>query len=197
MSFLLHASLRLILCPLVLFSRTLTPFLAPHYLILFVSKMRFSTSSPHTKLKLPSRMLRRTAVSISFSDCSIYLSNNQKFPISGRFQSGDPSAAFNYRPISLLSLVSKIMERIIHTHLMEYLLSNHLIAKCQFGFRPRSSTQEALLTVANDWHNMLSTHRQVASICFDIRKAFDSVPHDKLISALRFLLESLVLSFHG
>ena len=108
---------------------------------------------------------------------SIYLSNKLKFrnisniiPI---FKSGEPSVASNYRPISLLSLVSKIMERIIHNHFIDYLLSNHLIAKCQFGFRPHSSTQEALLTVTNDWHNMLFTYRQVASIFFDIRKAFD------------------------
>ena len=59
---------------------------------------------------------------------------------------------------------------------MEYLFSNHLIVKCQFGFRSYSSTQEAFLTVTNDWHSMLSTHHQVASIFFDSRKAFDPVP---------------------
>ena len=84
-----------------------------------------------------SHMLRKTAVSISFSITRLFnLSLKQakvpdKWKISNIipiFKSGDPSAASNYRPISLLSLVSKIMERIIHNHLMDYLLSNHLMS---------------------------------------------------------------------
>ena len=50
-----------------------------------------------------------------------------------------------------------------------------------YGFRPRSST---LLSVTNDWHLILSKHCQVASIFFDVKKAFDSVPHSKLIQSL-------------
>jgi len=60
------------------------------------------------------------------------------------------------------------------------ILSDHL-SSCQYGFRPRSSTQEALLSVTNDWHLMLSKNHQVASIFFDVKKAFDLVPHDKMI----------------
>ena len=99
-------------------------------------------------------------------------------------KSGDPSSALNYRPISLLPLISKILERIIHSRLIIYLQTNRLLSSCQYGFRPCSSTQEALLSVSNYWHLMLSNHRQVASIFFDVKKAFNSVPHDKLIRSL-------------
>jgi len=64
------------------------------------------------------------------------------------------------------------------------ILSDHLLSSYQYGFRPRSSTQEALLSVTHDWHLMLSKNRQVASIFFDVKKAFDLVPHDKMILSL-------------
>ena len=59
-------------------------------------------------------------------------------------KSGDKGPVSSYRPISLLSLLSKILERIIHNRLLSFLLSNKLLSPLQFGFRPCSSTQEAL-----------------------------------------------------
>jgi len=67
---------------------------------------------------------------------------------------------------------------------MKFVLSNHLLSSCQYGSRPRSSTQEALLSVINDWHLMLSKNHQVASIFFVVKNAFNSVPHDKQILSL-------------
>ena len=75
--------------------------------------------------------------------------------------------------------MSKVLERLIHSKLLNYILSN-----CQHGFRPGSSTQEALLLATNDWHNLLSFNKQVAVVFFDIHKAFDSVPHHLLINSL-------------
>ena len=54
----------------------------------------------------------------------------------------------------------------------------------QFGFRPRLSTQEALLSITNSWHSLLTKHRQAAAVFLDVKKAFDSVPHCHLIKAL-------------
>lgn len=99
-------------------------------------------------------------------------------------KSGDKSETSNYRPISLLSLISKVLERCIHNRVMDFLLKNHLLSDCQYGFRPRSSTQDALLTITRDWHNNLCTNRQVAAVFFDIKKAFDSVPHNQLLQSL-------------
>ena len=99
-------------------------------------------------------------------------------------KSGDPSLATNYQPISLLSLVSKVLERLIHSKLLNYILSNDLRSNCQHGFRPGSSTQEALLLATNDWHNLLNFNKQVAVVFVDIHKASDSVPHHLLINSL-------------
>ena len=100
------------------------------------------------------------------------------------YKTGDPKLISNYRPISLLSLVSKLLERIIHCKLLDYLLSNSILSNSQFGFRPGSSTQEALITATGDWHRHLEDRAKVAAIFFDLSKAFDSVPHQRLLSAL-------------
>lgn len=99
-------------------------------------------------------------------------------------KSDDPTFPSNYRPISLLSLVSKVLERIVHTRISAFIYPNNLLSSCQFGFRPCSSTQEALLLVTRNWFQLLSKHRQVACVFFDVKKAFDSVPHRKIISSL-------------
>ena len=99
-------------------------------------------------------------------------------------KSGDTSEASNYRPISLLSLISKILERCFHNSVIDFLLEHNLLSDCQYGFRPKSSTLDALLTITRDWHQSLSTGRQVAAVFFDIKKAFDSVPHSNLLQAL-------------
>ena len=99
-------------------------------------------------------------------------------------KSGDTSNVSNFRPISLLSLISKVLDTTyIRNRVMDFLLRNKLLSDRQFGFRPKSSTQDALLTVSRDWHQSLTSHQQVAAVFFDIRKAFDSVPHDKLLAS--------------
>ena len=97
---------------------------------------------------------------------------------------GNKSFPLNYRPVSLLSLVSKILERIVHSKLSSFIYSNNLMSNCQFGFRPKSSTQEALLSVTHSWCQLLTNHQQVAAVFFDVRKAFDSVPHDRILNSI-------------
>ena len=139
-------------------------------------------------------MLRATADAISPAITSIFnkslsqrrVPDNWKTsnvtPIS---KSGDRSSPSNYRPISLLPLISKILEKIVHSRISHFLYSNQLLSNCQFGFRPRSSTrQEALLSATRSWFNLLANHCQVACVFFDVKKAFDSVPHSKIISSL-------------
>ena len=137
-------------------------------------------------------MLRNTASSISNALTAIFNLSlaQQKVPIAWKFSKINPipkakdiSNCSNYRPISLLSLPSKILERIIHHHVSKFLSKHKLLSNIQFGFRPQSSTQEALLKVTDTWQNMLVNHSKIAAVFLDVKKAFDSMPHSHLIKA--------------
>ena len=65
------------------------------------------------------------------------------------FKSGDPTHVSNYRPISSVSIISKIVERVVQRQLFTYMSDNHLLSPSQHGFRPGHSTGTALLTVTN------------------------------------------------
>ena len=81
-------------------------------------------------------------------------------------KSGDPALAKNYRPISLLSLVSKILERVVHEALLTHVLDQGYLSPKQFGFRPGSSTAEAILAATRDWHDSLERSSSVACVFF-------------------------------
>ena len=100
------------------------------------------------------------------------------------FKKGLPSEPKNYRPISLLSIVSKLMESIIADAVLKYLRLNHLISKDQFGFLSKRSTGLQLLTCLNDWTKALRDKRLADVVYIDYAKAFDTVSHNKLITKL-------------
>ena len=86
---------------------------------------------------------------------------------------GDLSDPSNYRPISLLPVLSKVLEheQLLYDHLLEYAP----ISTKQWGFLPGRSTTDAVLTVTHDWHQTLDSGLEVCAIFFDLQKAFDSV----------------------
>ena len=86
----------------------------------------------------------------------------------------DPS---NYRPVSLTSVVSKLMESVIRDLLMGHLITNNLISKKQHGFVPKRSCVTNLLTTLNKWHQILDEGGTVDAVYLDFQKAFDTVPH--------------------
>ena len=94
------------------------------------------------------------------------------------------SAPSDYRPISLLSLVSKLLEKHIANILLDHLFSHNLIPPNQFGFLPNRSTTDALITTCQQIHSSLDSSSNVCGIFLDIRKAFDSVSHAALLRKL-------------
>ena len=97
-------------------------------------------------------------------------------------KSGDKSIVSNYRPISLLSCVSKVLERLIYNNIIDYV--SPFISIYQFGFsRGRSTLQQLLIFLSDIFHN-IDDKLQTDAIYLDLRKAFDSVPHDKLLVKL-------------
>jgi hypothetical protein len=68
------------------------------------------------------------------------------------YKNGQRNLPGNYRPISVLPVISKIMERILYDQLYNYLTKFELLSDCQFGFRKCHSTATALLDCTNDWY---------------------------------------------
>ena len=90
------------------------------------------------------------------------------------------SEASNYRPISILPIVSKIIEKIIFNQLYEYLTTNNLLSESQHGFRPHHSTVTALLEATNNWYLNLDNGLLNGALFLDLKKAFDTVNHEIL-----------------
>ena len=82
-----------------------------------------------------------------------------------------------YRPISLKSILVKIMERIIHRQLIATLEHHNTLDDCQFGFRHKRSTVSLLLEAVNDWALSLENRNSTHCVILDLAKAFDSVSH--------------------
>ena len=125
---------------------------------------------------ISSHMLKNTAFSISTSLRRLFnlsLSTGY-FPTEWKcsnvtpvYKSEDQSLASNYGPISLLSIPSKVLERIeciVHTKLLRHLIENSILSPRQFGCRPGSSTQEALLTAIHDWQSCLDQGLSTAAL---------------------------------
>ena len=91
----------------------------------------------------------------------------------------------NYRPISLLSTLSKILEKIILIQLGKHLTQNNIIIPQQYGFREKHSCIHQVLRVAEYITMELNKNRYAQMALLDIEKAFDSVWHDALITKLR------------
>ena len=100
------------------------------------------------------------------------------------YKKGKKSVVSNYRPISLTCIACKIMESLIKNDVMHYLLTNKLISVKQFGFVKGRSTNIQLLKLFDQWTNCLENGGQVDVIYTDFEKAFDKVPHKRLLSKL-------------
>ena len=143
---------------------------------------------------ISSWMLKSTSSSIASPLCHIFnLSiSSGLVPLDWKSSSVVPipksaptaSSPSNYRPISLLSLVSKLLEKHIHTLLYDFCISNNLISPFQFGFLPYRSTISALLYSTHTIFSFLESYSSVCGAFLDLRKAFDSVPHQPLLDLL-------------
>ena len=92
-----------------------------------------------------------------------------------------------FRPISLLPVVSEVLERHLHQLLMDLLLSRNVLSDMQFGFRKDRSTIIPLLIATHQWHLSLEKHHNMSCAFFDFAKVFESVPHETLINKLHQL----------
>ena len=101
------------------------------------------------------------------------------------FKKGSRNNAKNYRPISLTSSFCRLFESILTQKIVSHLLLNNLLSPNQFGFLPNRSSCGQLLSCIHKWIVSLSNNRNTSIVYTDIRKAFDTVSHPKLISCLK------------
>ena len=97
-------------------------------------------------------------------------------------KSGNRNSVKNYRPISLLCVTSKVLERIVYNHLIDFV--NSSISTKQFGFLHNRSTLQQLLIFLNTVNLSLNTNSQTDAVYLDFKKAFDSVAHNELLFKL-------------
>jgi hypothetical protein len=96
---------------------------------------------------------------------------------------GDKHTANNYRPISLLPVISKVLERCLYNKIIDFLIPK--ITNFQHGFLKNRSTTTQLLHVLSNINNILDKGDQTDVVYFDLSKAFDSVPHNLLLHKLK------------
>ena len=100
------------------------------------------------------------------------------------YKSGDRETASNYRPISLLPMVSKLLEKIVSTQLKAFLASNNLLPEIQFAYRANHSTEDALAFIVNLLLLERDCGKATGLVFVDLSKAFDRVKHQALIDLL-------------
>ena len=100
------------------------------------------------------------------------------------FKSGDSTNLNNYRPISILSIISKIFERIVHTQLISFLNRFKLLSPSQFGFRKNFSTSHAITETLQFIYDNIDNDYITLAFFLDFSKAFDCVRHDILLKKM-------------
>lgn len=116
--------------------------------------------------------------------------------VSPIFKKGARNVAENYRPISLTSVVCKLMEKFIKEAVLKHLIENNLLSKKQFGFVSGRSTVTQLLQYLDTCADVIANGGVVDSIYLDFSKAFDTVPHRRLNIKLKaYGIEGKLLSW--
>ena len=90
----------------------------------------------------------------------------------------------NYRPISILTIISKPLERHVAKSYLGYLTSNNVIHRHQSAYRPHHSCETALLNLTDNWIKAMDSRKLVGSVLLDLSKAFDLVDLDLLLSKI-------------
>ncbi|MCG7879037.1 MAG: endonuclease/exonuclease/phosphatase family protein [Candidatus Thiodiazotropha taylori] len=139
------------------------------------------------------RLLKELSNPLSHPLCDLFnysLSTGQ-FPESWKqanvtpiHKKNDPSDPSNYRPISLLSALGKVLEKLVHKHVFNFFRENRRITCLQSGFVPGDSTVNQLIDIYNTFCKALDEGKEVRAIFCDISKAFDRVWHKGLLYKL-------------
>ena len=139
------------------------------------------------------RLLKETASDIAPMLTLIYQATlkQQRVPADWKkalvvpiFKKGVHTCPANYRPISLTCIPCKIFEHIIYSHIFKHLNTHNILSQEQHGFRKYHSCESQLITTIDDFASHVDSGAQIDTIILDFSKAFDKVPHQRLLMKL-------------
>ena len=142
---------------------------------------------------IPTRVLKETAEIVApvlteifqkSYDTAIVPEDWKKASINAIYKKGDKTSPANYRPVSLTSVSCKMMEHIIHSSVMKHLNANSILVNYQHGFRTGHSCDTQLIQTIDDFSKTIDDKYQTDVIILDFSKAFDTVPHRRLLQKL-------------
>ena len=143
--------------------------------------------------RVPARVLKELGVELSKPLCYLFnlsieigiVPNDwRKAEVTSIFKKGCRSDPGNYRPVSLTCITCKVLESIIRDSIVSYFNENNLFSEFQYGFRSRRSCASQLLVVLEQFSKWLDDGLSFDVIYLDFSKAFDSVPHERLLQKL-------------
>ena len=105
------------------------------------------------------------------------------------FKKGNSNLLTNYRPISIVSQISKIFEKLLYNRINDYLEKYHLISDKQFGFRQNSSRSHAISNIYEKLIQNSDKGMYTCCIFLDLTKAFDTVNHDILLHKIKNFMD--------
>ena len=101
------------------------------------------------------------------------------------FKKGDPLDPKNFRPVAILPIISKILEKVVFIQVVNYMESNKLMHPSHHGFRAGHSTVTALIQMYDSWVNTIESGQFAAACFLDLSAAFDVVDHPLLLDKLK------------
>ena len=101
------------------------------------------------------------------------------------FKGEDETLPENYRPISLLSIYTRLFERLLYRRLIKFIDKNDILYDLQYGFRNKHSTQHPILDTVNTIHSNIDNRKYSCGIFIDLKKPFDTVNYEILLAKLK------------